>query len=92
MAEEDTITTEHLPFVVGAEVAHPDTFIPKTSKELKEIKRKMRESAVESIEKSFILDALARNDWNVTKSAEDVGMQRSNFQALMRKYNIRIEK
>jgi len=92
MAEEDTITTEHLPFVVGAEVAHPDTFIPKTSKELKEIKRKMRESAVGSIEKSFILDALARNDWNVTRSAKEVGMQRSNFQALMKKYNIRIEK
>jgi len=52
----------------------------------------VRESAVESIEKSFILDALTRNDWNITKSAKDVGMQRPNFQALMRKYNIRIEK
>jgi len=92
MAEGDAITTEHLPFVVGAEIAHPDTLIPKTSMELKEIKKRMRESAVESIEKSFILDALTRNDWNVTKSAKEVGMQRSNFQALMRKYNIRIEK
>ena len=92
MAEGDTVTTEHLPFVVGAEIAHPDTLIPKTSMELKERKKRMRESAVESIEKSFILDALTRNDWNVTKSAEDVGMQRSNFQALMKKYNIRIEK
>jgi len=92
MAEEDTITTEHLPFVVGAEVAHPDTLIPKTSMELKERKKRMRESAIESIEKSFILDALARNDWNVTRSAKEVGMQRSNFQALMKKYNIRIEK
>ena len=92
MAEGDTITTEHLPFVVRAEIAHPDTPIPKTSKELKDTKKKVRESAIESIEKSFILDALTRNDWNITKSAKDVGMQRSNFQALMRKYNIRIEK
>jgi transcriptional regulator with PAS, ATPase and Fis domain len=92
MAEGDTVTTEHLPFVVGAEVAHPDTPIPKTSGELKETKKKLRESAVENVEKSFILDALARNDWNVTRSAKDVGMQRPNFQALMRKYNIRIEK
>jgi DNA-binding NtrC family response regulator len=92
MAEGDTVTTEHLPFVVRAETAHPDTPSPKTSEELKEIKKRVRESAVESIEKSFILDALTRNDWNITRSAKDVGMQRPNFQALMRKYNIRIEK
>jgi DNA-binding NtrC family response regulator len=92
MAEGDTITTEHLPFAVRAEIAHPDTPIPKTSDELKEIKKKVRESAVESIEKSFILDALTRNDWNITKSAKDVGMQRPNFQALIRKYGIKIEK
>jgi DNA-binding NtrC family response regulator len=92
MAEGDTVTTEHLPFAVRAEMAHPDTPIPKTSEELKEIKKRARESAVENIEKSFILDALTRNDWNITKSAKDVGMQRPNFQALMRKYNIRLEK
>ena len=92
MAEGDTITTEHLPFAVKAEIAHPNTPIPKTSEELKEIKKKMRESAVESIEKSFVLDALARSDWNITRSAKDVGMQRPNFQALMKKYNIRLEK
>ena len=92
MAEGEAITTEHLPFAVRAEIAHPDTPIPKTSEDLKEIKKRIRESAVEGIEKSFILDALTRNDWNVTKSAKDVGMQRPNFQALMRKYNIRIEK
>jgi DNA-binding NtrC family response regulator len=95
MAEGDTVTTEHLPFVVRSEVAHPDTFIPKSSEdseELKEAKRRLRESAVGNVEKSFILDALTRNDWNITRSAKEVGMLRPNFQALMRKYNIRIEK
>jgi len=92
MAEGDTITTEQLPFAVAGEAGHLDTPIPKTSDELKEIKKQLRESAVENIEKSFVLDALTRNDWNVTKSAEVVGMQRSNFQALMRKYNIKLQK
>jgi DNA-binding NtrC family response regulator len=92
MAEGEAITTEHLPFAVRAEIAHPDTPIPKTSEDLKEIKKRIRESAVEGIEKSFILDALTRNDWNITRSAKDVGMQRSNFQALMRKYKIRMGK
>ena len=37
-----------------------------------------------------VLEALKRNDWNVTRSAEETGMQRANFQALMKKYDIRI--
>ena len=39
---------------------------------------------------SPVLEALKRNDWNVTKSAEETGMQRPNFQALMKKYTIRV--
>jgi two-component system NtrC family response regulator len=42
-------------------------------------------------ERLFVLGALTRNEWNVTRSSKDVGMLRQNFQALMRKYNIRIE-
>jgi len=45
---------------------------------------------VEDIERRFVLEALKRNDWNVTRSAEETGMQRANFQALMKKYRIRI--
>jgi transcriptional regulator with GAF, ATPase, and Fis domain len=37
-----------------------------------------------------VLEALKRNQWNVTKSAEDTGLQRPNFQALMKKYAIRV--
>ncbi|UCB52008.1 MAG: sigma-54-dependent Fis family transcriptional regulator [Candidatus Zixiibacteriota bacterium] len=92
MCEGDTTTTDHLPFAVRSETTNPDTPIPRSSGELKEIKKRVRESAVESIEKSFVLDALTRNDWNITRSAEDVGMQRPNFQALMRKHNIRLQK
>ncbi len=45
---------------------------------------------MENVEKLFILGALKRNDWNVTASAEETGMQRTNFQALMKKYDIHI--
>ena len=64
--------------------------IPRTGEELKQIKKLAREKSVENIEKLFVLDALKRNAWNATKSAEETGMQRANFQALMKKYNIRI--
>ena len=56
---------------------------------MKEIKKHLREKAVEEIEKAFILNALERNNWNVTRASDDVGMLRPNFQALMRKYNLR---
>jgi DNA-binding NtrC family response regulator len=64
--------------------------VPGTNEELKRIKKVARQKSVEDIEKLFILAALKRNEWSVTASAEDTGMQRSNFQALMKKYDIRI--
>jgi DNA-binding NtrC family response regulator len=64
--------------------------VPRTSDELKRIKKVAREKSVESIEKLFVLEALKRNAWNVTKSAEETGMQRANFQALMKKHDIRV--
>ncbi|MBI3057071.1 MAG: sigma-54-dependent Fis family transcriptional regulator, partial [Betaproteobacteria bacterium] len=67
-----------------------DLDVAKTSDELKQLKKVAREKSVEEIEKSFVLEALKRNAWNVTKSAEETGMQRANFQALMKKYDIRI--
>lgn len=65
------------------------SMIPKTSEELKSFKRRIRESSVQEIEKLFLEESLMRNDWNISKAARDVNMQRSNFQALMRKYRIK---
>lgn len=66
-----------------------DVMIPKNLKELKEIKRRLKARSIEGIERSFILDALSRNNWNISKAAEEVGMQRTNFHSLMRKYGIK---
>jgi len=62
--------------------------IPRNSEELKERKRQVRELAVEPVEKAFVLGALERNDWNITKAAKETGMQRPNFQALLKKLGI----
>jgi DNA-binding NtrC family response regulator len=62
--------------------------IPTTNEELKQVKKQIREKAIRKIERNFISNALAKNDWNVTRSAESVGMQRSNFQKLMKKHGI----
>jgi DNA-binding NtrC family response regulator len=40
------------------------------------------------VERRFVMEALKRNDGNVTRAAAEVGMQRPNFQALMREHHI----
>jgi DNA-binding NtrC family response regulator len=70
--------------------ARPDLEVPRTGDDLKRIKKLARERSVEDIEKTFVQETLKRNLWNVTKSAEETGMQRANFQALMKKYDIRV--
>ena len=42
------------------------------------------------IEKMPVLAALKRNAWNIARRGEGTGMQRANFQALMRKRTVRI--
>ncbi len=89
MTDGEEIHPQHFPIPVPPKGERITFQIPRTSEELKELKRHLRDKATEEAEKLFVLQALARNDWNVTKAARDVGMLRQNFQALMRKYNIR---
>lgn len=65
-----------------------DEPIPQSMDELREQKRHLREKAVEPLERAFLVEALRRNDGNVTRAAEEVGMQRTNFHALLRKLGI----
>jgi transcriptional regulator of acetoin/glycerol metabolism len=34
------------------------------------------------------MEALRRNGWNISRASSDVGMQRTNFHTLMKKYHI----
>lgn len=64
------------------------SIVPRDSEELKAFKKQIREASVQEVEKLFVLEALIRNNWNVSKAAREVSMQRSNFQTLMRKFGI----
>jgi DNA-binding NtrC family response regulator len=79
-----TLKPEHFP-----SLATPaGESVPRTVNELKELKKNLRLRSVENIEKSFLVEALKRNNWNISKASSDVGMQRTNFHSLMKKYNI----
>ena len=85
LASDQVIRKAHLS--LGGNGAGP---APRTGDELKRRKKAAREHSVEALEKAFVLEALKRNDWNVTRSAAETGMLRTNFQALMKKHGIRL--
>jgi DNA-binding NtrC family response regulator len=87
--EGATIEPHHLPMAV-TRAGLPETYpVPQNNREFLALKKKLREQAIGELEREFVLEALQRNDWNVTRAAQDVNIQRPNFQALMRKHAIR---
>ncbi len=89
LASDKSIHQAHLVNIIDTS-PRLDLEVPRTGEDLKRLKKIAREKSVEDVEKLFIQETLKRNASNVTKSAEETGMQRSNFQALMKKYNIRV--
>ncbi len=90
MMDEEMVRPEHIALPGQKEKEGSDDYVPMTSEELKQVKKRLREKVVEDIERTFVLNALERHNWNVTRAAEEVGMLRPNFQALMKKFNFRI--
>ena len=88
LVEGDEIRPVYVSAALYRTDASLGSMIPKTADELKSLKRTIRESSVQEVEKQFLEESLRRNDWNISRAARDVNMQRSNFQALMRKYRI----
>ncbi len=87
--EGNVIEPRHLPQRITRQGLPVDFPIPRTNQEFVSLKKKLREQSVADLEREFVLEALQRNGWNVSRAALDVGIQRPNFQALMRKHGVR---
>ncbi len=91
LCEKDKITLKELQLSDNlGDIEQSNDIIPSTNEELKRIKKEIRQKAVAKVEKNFILNALIKNDWNITRASKKVGLQRTNFQALMKKHHIRL--
>ncbi|MDD2737190.1 MAG: sigma-54 dependent transcriptional regulator [Desulfuromonadaceae bacterium] len=93
LAEGDVIRNEDLELWDSAEASSHSTNslierIPMNAEELKEMKRHIRDHAIESLESLFVRNALERSNWNVTRAAEETGILRPNFQGMMKKLGI----
>lgn len=88
MAEEKILDHHHLLNNLQT-ASHEDTMpLPCSLEELKQAKRTILEKNFDPIEKAFLENALTASQGNITRAAQQVGMQRSNFSALMKKHQI----
>ncbi len=62
---------------------------PDTLAELKAFKKRLLEKQYGQVEKAFLVKALSVSDGNISRAARKVGMQRSNFSALMKKHHVK---
>jgi len=93
LCEGDQITPKDLPMPGDmSDIQQLLENIPSTNEELKRIKKEIRQKAVSKVENNFILNALEKNSWNVTQAAQSVGLQRSNFHNLMKKFGITLRR
>jgi DNA-binding NtrC family response regulator len=82
----DVIDVNDLKLLESRPVVSP---VPGTAQELKQQLKALRAEAVVERERLFVVRALERHQGNVSAAARAVGMQRPNFQALMRRHGVR---
>jgi len=89
MCDTDRIETRYLPPEIRQASPRPIPIpLPKDWEAFKKHKQQVRDAAIQEIERRFLVESLQRSGGNVSKAAEEVGMQRTNFHALMRKYGL----
>ncbi len=89
LCESDQITLKELPiFGNGHDFGQLVDAVPSTNEELKRVKKEIRKKATDQVEANFIRSALDRCDWNITRAARETGLQRTNFQNMMKKHGI----
>jgi DNA-binding NtrC family response regulator len=88
LCESERLTAKDLDLPETAASHQPASRTPRTNEDLKQLKKEIRRSAVDEVEKTFLLQALAQNDWNITRASKATGLQRTNFQGLLKKHGI----
>ncbi len=92
LCDKELIEPQHLPPEIQQTPALATvSSIPHTWSEFKRFKQQARDAAVLNLERGFLTQALRRCEGNVSKASEHVGMQRTNFHALMRKCDLSVD-
>jgi two-component system response regulator PilR (NtrC family) len=89
LCDAERIDAQHLPPELCQLPSHAaPTALPRSWEAFKRLKQEVHRAATGELERRFLLEALQRAGGNVSRAAEAVGMQRTNFHALMRKHKL----
>ncbi|MFH1742870.1 MAG: sigma-54 dependent transcriptional regulator [bacterium] len=89
LCDDERVQPSDLPPELQKVSIHQDRSpLPPTWERFKDLKRRVRDAAVHELEKRFLVEALERSGGNVSQAAELVGMQRTQFHALMSKHGL----
>jgi len=88
LTKSGIIQVEDLPSEISAEEVRVSPRELRTWEELKATKKTARERMAEEIERSFVEDGLRRNRGNVSRSSQEMRMDRRQLQNMIRKYGI----
>ena len=88
LCHSDCLEIEDLPEELSGEEKGQGAKAPVDKEELKRVKKEAQQKIKEEIEKNFILEALRHGEGNILRSAVKVGMDRRQFQNLIKKYGI----
>ncbi len=89
LCDSEIIEPKHLPKEIKDMPKDPSDYdLPKTWEEFKKYKQHAKNEVLIEIEKQFLIEALKRAGGNVSNASKGVGMQRTNFHSLLKKYNL----
>ncbi|GAB6282936.1 MAG: sigma-54 dependent transcriptional regulator [Ignavibacterium sp.] len=82
---------EEISLSISSEIIIDDLIeenVPDNYQSFLELKNKIKEQSWNELEKKFILENLRKNNWNISLTARNIGIDRRYFQNLMKKHNI----
>ncbi|NLI16721.1 MAG: sigma 54-interacting transcriptional regulator [candidate division Zixibacteria bacterium] len=91
MCRAKQLDMEDLPESIRWGGGYGSHLMPKDSRQLKLVKRRIVDESIGPLEKSFLIRALKRSGGNISQAARLTQMHRKQFQRLIKRYNLDIE-
>ncbi len=89
LCDSEIIEAKHLPNKIrNAPSVSAESECPASWEEFKKYKQSEKDKLLSQIEKEFLISALSDAGGNISKAANNIGMQRTNFHSLLKKYKI----
>lgn len=85
----DFITLKDLPPDLQLKPSTAGEELPSTFEEFKRMKNAFKDDFLKQLERTFLLEHLRRNNWNISQTARAVGMDRRLMQNMMKEHDLK---